>query len=225
MLRQKITTLLLASLLVPSLVAAEDETANSGRIALEEFARGLESFHASFEQVVLDSDGIVQDSNEGEMWLSRPSLFRWEYGGDFPEVIVADGERVWIYDISLEQITLRDQSGLASDSPLTILTDLDRLDQLFEVRDLGVNESLAYVELRSIDEDAEFDRVLLGIDGQELRLIAMEDAFGLRTEIRILASERNPQLEADHFVFVPPGDVDIVGDPTLMDGVVNEEFE
>lgn len=225
MIKPGMPVFLMFSLVAGSLFATGHEPANSGRLALEQFANGLESFHASFEQVVLDSDGVEQDASEGELWLSRPSLFRWEYGGDFPEVIVADGERVWIYDISLEQITLRDQSGLASDSPLTLLTDLDRLDQQFEVRDLGVNESLAYVELRSIREDAEFDRVLLGIEGQELRLIAMEDAFGLRTEIRIGASVRNPQLEAQHFVFIPPQDVDIVGDIALLDGARNEEAE
>ena len=204
---------------------ASEHEANSGRLALEAFSEGLVSFHASFEQVVLNSDGIPQDSNDGEMWLSRPSLFRWEYGGDFPEVIVADGERVWIYDISLEQITIKDQSGLASDSPLTLLTDMNRLDRQFEVRDLGVSENLAYVELRSINEDAEFDRVLLGIEGQDLRLIAMEDAFGLRTEIRIASSIRNPQLDDDHFVFVPPAGVDIVGDIALLEDMQNEEAE
>lgn len=230
-----VTSLFMASMLAAPLYAAnEDEESRNeesrneelgGRAALERFAANLESFQATFDQVVLNSDGVAQDSNEGEMWLSRPSLFRWEYGGDFPEVIVADGEIVWIYDISLEQITVKDQSSLASDSPLTLLTDLSRLDQQFEVRDLGIDDRLAYVELRSIDEDAEFDRVLLGIEGEELRLIAMEDAFGLRTEIRIKTSQRNPQLSGDHFVFSPPEDVDIVGDIALLGEMNSEEAE
>jgi chaperone LolA len=174
---------------------------------------------------VRNSDGEVQDSNEGEMWLSRPSLFRWEYGGDFPEVIVADGERVWIYDISLEQITVKDQDSLANDSPLTLLTDLSLLDEQFEVRDLGVDEGLAYVELRSVTEDAEFDRVLLGLRGEELELMAMEDAFGLRTEIRMLTSERNPELSPSLFVFEPPEGVDVVGDLAMNGDVEDEEAE
>lgn len=194
-------------------------------MALERFADGLETWHATFEQEVLDSDGAVQDASAGEVWLSRPALFRWEYGGDFPEVIVADGERVWLYDISLEQITVRSQAGLANDSPLSLLTDLSRLDEQFEVRDLGVDEGMAYVELRSVAEDAEFDRVLLGIRDAALELMAMEDAFGLRTEIRFLDAQRNPELCPSLFVFEPPEGVDIVGNGAMNEPVGDEDTE
>ena len=200
--------------------AASEET--GGRQALERFAEGLDTFHATFEQKVIDSDGQIEDANSGELWLSRPSLFRWEYGGDFPELIVADGDRVWIYDISLEQITVKNQSSLANDSPLTLLTDLSRLETQFEVRDLGIQNGLAYVELRSIMEDAEFDRVWLGIRGQDLELIAMEDAFGLRTEIHLASSQRNPDVAASLFVFEPPEGVDVVGDFAL-NGTLDDE--
>lgn len=210
---------------VATAATSSDEESANGRLALERFASDLSTFHATFEQVVLNSDGEIQDANEGEMWLSRPSLFRWEYGGDFPEVIVADGEKIWIYDVSLEQITVKNQSSLASDSPLTLLTDLTRLDQQFEVRDLGADEGLVYVELRSISDDAEFDRVLLGIEGQDLKLIAMEDAFGLRTEIRLMSSNRNPELASDHFAFEPPENVDIVGDIAVDVDLNSEEAE
>jgi outer membrane lipoprotein carrier protein len=210
---------------VATAATSSDEESANGRVALERFASDLSTFHATFEQVVLNSDGEIQDANEGEMWLSRPSLFRWEYGGDFPEVIVADGEKIWIYDVSLEQITVKNQSSLASDSPLTLLTDLTRLDQQFEVRDLGADEGLVYVELRSISDDAEFDRVLLGIEGQDLKLIAMEDAFGLRTEIRLMSSNRNPELASDHFAFEPPENVDIVGDIAVDVDLNSEEAE
>lgn len=227
------TLLLLCALSMPGLAQAEPGTEPpdpgaeeiGGRVALERFAEGLETFHATFEQKIVDSDGEVQDANEGEMWLARPDLFRWEYGGDFPEVIVADGDRVWIHDISLEQVTVKDQQGLANDSPLTLLTDLSRLDEQFEVRDLGVDEDLAYVELRSVMEGAEFDRVLLGIRDRQLELMAMEDAFGLRTEIRFLSAERNPELAPGMFVFEAPEGVDVVGDVVRVTALDDEETE
>lgn len=202
--------------------AQSDAEGQGGRVALERFAEGLKTYHATFEQEIIDSDGEVQDANAGEMWLARPARFRWEYGGDFPEVIVADGERVWMYDISLEQITVRDQASLANDSPLSLLTDLSKLDEQFEVRDLGLDAGLAYVELRSVAEDAEFDRVLLGIRDAALELMAMEDAFGLRTEIRIRESQRNPVLSPTLFVFEPPEGVDVVGDVAITTPLIDE---
>ena len=224
------TLLLLCALSTPALAQTDLEVAAfseaiGGRVALERFADGLETFHATFEQRIVDRDGEVQDANEGEMWLARPDLFRWEYGGDFPEVIVADGDRVWIHDISLEQITVKDQQSLANDWPLTLLTDLGRLDDQFEVRDLGVDDGLAYVELRSVIEEAEFDRVLLGIRDQDLELMAMEDAFGLRTEIRFLSTQRNPELAPSMFAFEIPEGVDVVGDVAQITALEDGETE
>lgn len=190
----------------------EDAAPPAARAELERFASGLDTFYATFEQRVLDRDGETQDASGGELWLSRPQLFRWEYHGDFPEVIVADGERVWIYDVTLEQVTVKDQSSLANDSPLTLLTDISRLDEQFEVRELGEYEGMALLELRSITADSEFDRVLLGIEDGELRMMAMEDAFGLRTEITFKETDRNPTLEKGLFQFEPPEGTDVVGD-------------
>lgn len=214
--------LILAVLATPLTLPAQDEAAG-GRAALEQFATGLQTFQANFEQRILDGEGEVQDENTGSMWLARPSLFRWEYGGDFPELIVADGTHVWIYDISLEQVTVKEQGSLANDSPLSILTDLSLLEEQFEVRDLGVDQGLAYVELRSVAEDAEFDRVLLGIRGNVLELMAMEDTFGLRTEIHILESQRNPEIPAEQFAFEPPQGVDVVGDINFDNRSINGE--
>ena len=70
----------------------------SARAQLERFSEELRTLQASFEQQVISTDGAVQDKSSGEVWLMRPGLFRWEYGGDFPEKVIADGANIWIYD-------------------------------------------------------------------------------------------------------------------------------
>jgi len=194
-------------------LAAMDEASAPARSQLDRFSAGLEGLHATFEQVVKGPDGQVEDTGRGEVWLARPDLFCWEYQGEFPERIVADGRHVWIYDESLEQVTVKPQSALADDSPLGLLTDPAAIDERFSVRELGENEGLALLELESVTEEAEFERVLLGLTGDELRLMIMEDAFGLRTEIRFTTVQRNPQIEQERFHFEPPAGVDVVGDP------------
>jgi outer membrane lipoprotein carrier protein len=182
------------------------------RAELEQFADGLETLHAAFDQRVLSGDGSVEDQSSGEVWLQRPKLFRWEYGGDFPELVVADGSQLWIYDEVLEQVTVRDQSGLSSDSPLTLLTDMARLDEQFEVRDLGENEGMKLLELRSNNPESQFDRVLLGLQDSSLKQMAMEDAFGFRTEVNFRDIERNGEVDPGLFHFEPPANVDVIGD-------------
>lgn len=188
------------------------DSAGPARSGLETFSTGLESLSAGFSQTVTGPDGQLESEAFGEVWLQRPGLFRWSYSGDFPELIVADGERIWLYDPVLEQVTVKPQSGLAEDSPLILLTDLDALDEQFEVREIGDFEGIDLLELVSVNPESEFDRVMLGFRGPELILMGMEDAFGLRTEIRFFEIDRNPQLDAGLFSFVPPEGTDVVGE-------------
>jgi outer membrane lipoprotein carrier protein len=200
----------LASL--PWALLSAEEPLGPAREQLERFSDGLDSLHARFEQRVVGTDGEVQDESAGEVWLQRPSNFRWEYGGDFPELVVADGARVWIYDEVLQQVTVRNQSDAETDSPLTVLTDTGRLDEQFEVREVGQMDDMDLLELRARSQDTEFERVLLGLAGDTLRMMVMEDAFGLRTELRFQDVERNPSLDPALFRFVPPQDADVIGD-------------
>jgi len=183
-----------------------------GRDQLLQFAEGLETFTASFEQRVVGTDGKVEDESTGRVWLRQPDKIRWEYGGEFPELVVADGSTIWIYDEALEQVTVKPQSDYAADSPLSLLNDIDQLDEQFEVREAGDMDGMWLLELRAIDAESEFERVLLGLQDNELRLMTMEDAFGLRTEIRFDELQRNPALDADLFTFTPPEDADVIGE-------------
>jgi len=182
------------------------------REQLERFAHDLKTYSAKFEQRVLGTDGRLEDQSAGTVWLSQPHFIRWEYGGDFPELVVADGQHIWIYDEALEQVTVKPQSDYVADSPLSLLTDISRLDEQFEVREAGDMDGMALLELRSINEEAEFERVLLGLQQDDLKLMTMEDAFGLRTEIRFSEPQRNPELSLKLFTFKPPEGVDIIGD-------------
>jgi outer membrane lipoprotein carrier protein len=188
----------------------------AARAQLETFSAGLETLHARFEQQVISTDGAVEDRSSGEVWLQRPQRFRWEYGGDFPEVVVADGERVWIYDQALEQVTVEDQSNTELASPLTLLTEPGRLDEQFAVREAGEADGLQILELRAQSAENEFERILLGLRGNALELMIMEDAFGLRTELRFHDVERNPAVDPARFTFTPPEGVDVIGDVAII---------
>lgn len=196
-------------LTIPSVVTAQSGPA---RVQLERFTNGLKSLHARFDQQLINADGLVEETSSGQLWIVHPNRFRWEYGGIFPELVVADGEKIWLYDEMLEQVTIRQQSSLTSDSPLTLLTDLGQLDGQFDVRELGDDSGLDLLELRARNPESQFERVLLGLDDDKVILMTMEDVFGLRTEIRFKEIKRNPQLKEELFHFTPPEGVDVIGD-------------
>lgn len=201
--------------LASSVTLATEE--GPGRGALESFATGLETYQATFTQIVRSQDGRLQDQVTGKVWLQTPDKLRWVYQGEFPETIVADGENIWIHDVTLQQVTVKPQSDRAADSPLLILADISLLDEQFSVTELGDFDGMALLELRSLGAETEFERILLGFDEAGISLMAMEDAFGQRTEVRFTESSRNQVLEPGLFRFEAPADADVVGMPSDLD--------
>lgn len=187
------------------------------RSELEKFSNGLETLQIDFTQVVKSQDGSIQDKTYGNAWLKSPDKLRWVYAGKFPEIIVADGSDVWIYDETLEQVTIKPQSNNVADTPLLILTDISRLDEQFLVAELGDFEGMHLLELKSRDEESQFERILVGVDAGGIRMMIMEDAFGQRTEIRFTNMVRNADVDADVFSFTPPAGTDVVGEPTTTE--------
>ena len=187
------------------------DVSGPARSELERFASELDRFQAEFTQTVKSQDGRIQDQSQGQVWLQSPDKLRWVYTGDFPEVIVADGQNIWIYDESLEQVTVKPQSEQTNNTPLMILGDVSQLDEQFQVTELGEFEGMLLLELKSLDTESEFERILLGLTPGSVRKMTMEDAFGQRTEIRFEKILMNPPAEPELFMFSPPEGTDVVG--------------
>lgn len=210
--RKSSSLMLLACFLAGPVYALENSEPVSTMDTLTAYSEGLEGMRARFQQVVISQDGELLDQGSGEFWLQSPDRFRWFYEGDFPELIVADGRHVWIYDESLEQVTVREQEGAAGDSPLLLITNPAGLDDDYQVTELGTLDGKQMLQLKARDADAPFERLLLSFLGGQLQGLILEDSFGLRTEMTFFEVERNPAIPPGHFTFTPPAGVDLLGD-------------
>jgi len=193
-----------------SLVAHAADTA---RAKLDAFAKGINAISADFEQQVHDPNGAGKVSH-GTLALKAPRQFRWDVSKPYQQLIVADGEKVWIYDPDLEQVSVRAQGTEEAHSPLTVLTDLSQLDHDFTASEHGQEDGLSWLRLKSKDKEPQFAYCDLGFDAQGLARMRFEDALGNETEILFANWQRNQKLAADAFKFTPPKGVDVVGDPT-----------
>lgn len=182
------------------------------RATLAGFTQELKGLSGQFQQRVFDPEGRQTEDSSGQIALSVPRQFRWEYEAPFPQLIVADGQKVWIYDPDLEQVQVRPQGAEEQQSPLTALIDPTELDRQFSVNDEGEDEGVVWVGLEPKSEDAPFSRARLGFSGKELRSMEMTDALGQRTRITFSGWQRNPAFEAGTFRFVPPPGVDVIGE-------------
>ena len=196
---------------VPAAKPAAAATA-SARSQLDAFTRGLKGLDGNFTQQVYDPNGRKSDSSAGSVRLSAPRQFRWEYRQPAPQLIVADGDHIWIYDPELEQVTVRQQSLAEQDSPLSVLIDPTELDRQYRVSEGGRAGGLNWLVLapRKTDE-APFQRARLGFGAAGLAQMELTDGLGQRTVIGFSQWKRNPAFPRGTFRFTPPKGVDVVG--------------
>ena len=187
--------------------------ADGARAKLDAFAKGITAISADFDQQVNDPNGGGRQSH-GTLALKAPREFRWDVTAPHKQLIVADGEKVWIYDPDLEQVSVRAQGSEEAHSPLTVLTDLSQLDRDFTASEQGEHDGLTWLRLKSKDKEPQFAWCDLGFDDAGLARMRFEDSLGNKTEIRFARWQRNPKLAADTFTFKPPPGVDVVGDTT-----------
>ena len=188
--------------------------ADSARAHLDAFSKELKSISGNFEQHVVDTNGGPGKTSRGTLALKAPRLFRWETTAPYQQSIVADGEKVWLYDPDLEQVTVRAQGSEEAHSPLTVLTDLTQLDRDFNTSEQGERDGLAWLRLKSKDKDPQFEYADFGFDATGLIRMTFKDALGNSTEIHFSNWQRNPKFAADTFKFTLPKGVDVIGDPT-----------
>ena len=180
---------------------------------LDTFTKGLKGLDGQFVQQVYTSQGKLKETSRGEVQLSVPRLFRWEYVKPYPQLIVADGNKVWIYDPDLAQVTVRPQGVQEQSSPLAALIEPDKLDTLFLVRETGQADGLEWLTLTPKEgQEASFQTARLGFRGAQLVKMEVLDTIGQNTRIEFGKWTRNPDFAAGTFKYAPPEGVDVIGE-------------
>jgi outer membrane lipoprotein carrier protein len=202
---------LLARLSCLAALAAVAPLALAQTSLLDQFARDVRGLDGRFEQRVLDSTGREIEHSSGRVAIAAPRQFRWEYESPFPQLIVADGQRVWIFDPDLEQVTVRRQSDEEQSSPLAALIEPGALERQFHIDTGPVEHGVSWLRLRPRGEESAFVEAELGLRDGELVEMHLTDTLGQRTEIAFSDWTRNPRFDAHTFRFVPPPGVEVVG--------------
>lgn len=200
----------LTMLLSFSLSAAE-----SASERLNAFVKNVVTYKANFQQTVLDPQGNIMEQAKGTFVLERPGKFRWDYQDPFPQHIVADGKRIWFYDVDLEQVTVKSQQEALTDTPATLLSGNALPTDDYIVTNKPSQDGMSWVELKPKDEDSSFQTIALAFDKDGLRTMIMKDSFDQRTRLVFSQAQENPVLKKDTFVFIPAKGVDVVGDTGL----------
>ncbi|MEH6822562.1 MAG: outer membrane lipoprotein chaperone LolA [Motiliproteus sp.] len=199
------TWVLVGFVLISTGVQAETAANNLNRLLSQ-----LSSLSATFEQLVLDGSGNRLQQVNGEMVLARPGKFYWRTEEPFPQLLVSDGQTLWLYDQDLEQVTRQSVDQKLSNTPALLLSgNLDGLEETFEVLGPVVGDSGEY-RLIPTKADALFVMLRLIFEAGLPVEMQLEDSLGQKTGIHFSDISVNLGVDDALFEFVLPAGVDLI---------------
>src|SRR4051812_13799504 len=176
------------------------------------FARTTQSAKANFEQKVYDRGGKLAQESKGSFVFLRPGRFRWEYAKPVDQLIVGDGERVWIYDRDLNQVTVRRITKALGSTPAALLAGASDVEKAFDLSEAGERNGLEWLEAKPKEREAGFENIRMGFGVAGIQAMELTDHFGQTTLLHFEGLVRNPKLDPAEFRFQPPKGVDVLGE-------------
>lgn len=200
--------LTLVALPVCGLQAATPDS--SGR--LEALLKDFAGMSGTFAQQVTASDGEILQDSAGEFWLQRPGRIRWQTTTPFPQLLVSDGKKLWLYDEDLEQVTIKPVSDAVAGTPAFILSgNFTQLVSDYDVSDLNTGNGQAFTLSPKLNE-GNYQYITLEFLEGKLATLSIVDTLSQKTRIDFRAVALNPDLSATQFSFTPPAGTDVLVD-------------
>lgn len=179
---------------------------------LREFAREVKGGEATFTQTVTSADGSRRKVSTGTFSFLRPNRFRFAYQKPFEQLIVSDGQKVWIHDPDLNQASSRPLAKAVGQTPAALLAGVSP-DQDFQLASEGQREGLEWLKATpKVKEGATFQAIRVAFRGKDLAAVEIVDNFGQRSMLQFgsWAGAGSALPAAERFRFVPPPGADVV---------------
>ncbi len=204
---------MLKKLCVAALCLAAVEAHAAATDRLKSFMVATHSAQANFTQEVLDRKGKRIQSASGTMQFERPGKFRWEYRKPYEQLIVGDGKKFWMYDVDLNQVTVKKLDAALGSSPAALLSGNNEIERGFALKDIAERDGLEWLQATPKSAESTFEKILMAFNARsELAVMELYDAFGNHTVLRFTELKSNPALSAQRFSFTPPKGADVLGE-------------
>ena len=188
---------------------------------LKDFIRDVKTGRAQFTQTVTSPDGAKKKTSSGSFEFARPNHFRFAYAKPFEQLIVADGQKVWIFDADLNQASSRKFSSALGATPAALLAG-GSLDKDFDLSPVAAKDTpkdaakdaakdgLAWVQATPKVKEGAFKSVRVGFRGKDLAAVEIIDAFDQRSLLQFSQFAAGVNFPDATFRFTPPAGADVL---------------
>ncbi len=203
-----IRMLVLTLLSFTSITAVADDEVAIQR--LTELLNQAQTITARFSQLTLDGSGTQLQETAGQLALKRPGLFRWHTDAPMEQLLVSNGEKVWLYDPDLQQVTIQTLDQRLTHTPALLLSgDVSKIRENFEISHNEGGNVVDFI-LKPKSKDTLFDSLRLSFRNKVLNDMQLIDSIGQRTNILFLNVKMNEPQDDAQFTFEIPAGADVI---------------
>ena len=177
------------------------------------FVEGSKSARGEFNQRMVKEEGgkmRVSSTANGVFIFARPGKFIWTYQKPYEQVLQADGEKLFIYDKDLNQVTIKTLGNAIGSSPAAILFGSNDLEKNFTLSEGGLREGIEWLQAIPKAKDTSFEKIGIGLKDGVPVAMELRDSFGQISLLTFTKFEKNPSLPANQFHFALPKGADVL---------------
>jgi outer membrane lipoprotein carrier protein len=171
-------------------------------------------FSATFIQASTIKAMEITDSASGRLYIKYPGKMRWEYQEPEPQVIVTDGDQLWMYRPEDNQVMLGQASTFFSEGKgAGFLSDIRLLRKDFDI-DLEDIRFGDYYNLRLVPREKNWDiayvHLLVSRSTFRIAQVFTYNAYEDVTRIELVNPQFNQTFGEEFFTFKIPAGVDVL---------------
>ena len=156
----------------------------------------------------------ISDTATGNIYARSPDMMRWEYETPDPQLIISDGEKLWLYRPEDNQVMVgKAPVFFGGGKGAGFLSDITSLKEGFDISlETPEDPSLYLLKLIPHDKALDLSVIYLFVSKTEdtLERIITYNPYGDETRVDLFDHKFNLELDDALFSFVIPKGTDII---------------
>jgi outer membrane lipoprotein carrier protein len=181
---------------------------SSDELPVVTYLRGLEFFSSEFQEQRFSPEGAMVSSSQGKCRIHRPRKLYWEYSQPARQLIISDGETLWVYEPELEQVIKSPISTMSASALIPLLESRESIDKLYTFKPMS---DVNWFRLRPVSAASDSEAVKIDIKFMDGKIdqIKLTDPLGFVTKI-FFAEIHYKAIKPNVFNFTPPDNIDVI---------------
>jgi len=179
---------------------------------LQDYVNQLKTFEADFVQTQPDEARFITNTSIGHFKLDRPGNLTWDYFKPDEQKIVVDGKNLWVYDLDLDQVTVRPIADVKADLPISWLLYNEPIEDNFTIIESNNSSGVKWFNLTP-KAATFFQSIEVGMKDGEMHEVWMYQSDDNITKVKFSNIQSNHVIPYQDFQFSMPDGADLVGEP------------